>query len=194
MDLTTTTRVQSLLESGGASVAQHTTLLGDIVSATSARVEEYLGRAAQSASRTEYFDTEPSLFRVVLAAYPVTTVSLVRYDPTRAWDASSEIAATEYAVDTDRGFLSFERYGFAVAARGLKITYTGGMAASTAAFIAAYPALAFAVDLQVASLMQRRLSLGATSTSAGGGSKSFQGGYDLLPEVRATLDLYRRRG
>ena len=192
MDLTTATRVQRLLESGGASVGQHVTLLGDIIPAVSARVEEYLGRSAEAASRTEYFDTEPSLFRVVLEGYPVSSVTSVRYDPLRVYDSSSEIAATEYAVNTARGIISFERVGFVVAARGLKITYTGGMAADTAAFVAAFPAVAHACDLQVAALIQRRLALGATSVNAGGGSKAWVGGYDLLPEVRSILDLYRR--
>lgn len=193
MDLTTVARVQSLLESGGASVSQHTGLLGDIVTATSARVEEYLGRDAQVASRTEFFDSEPSLFRIVLSAYPVTSVAGIWYDPVRAYDSSSQIAASEYAVDTDRGFVSFDRMTFVVAPRGIKITYTAGMASNTAGFVTAYPAIAHAVDLQAASLIQRRLSLGATSTSAGGGSKSYVGGYDMLPEVKAILDLYRRR-
>lgn len=192
MDLTTTTRVQTLLESGGATVSQHAALLGDLVPAVSARVEEYLGRSAQTASRTEYFDTEPSLFRVVLTAYPVTTVSLVRYDPLRVYDSASEIDSTEYAVDTDRGFISFDRVGFSVAMRGLKVTYTGGMAANTAAFVSAFPAIAHACDLQIASLIQRRLSLAATSANAGAGSKAYVGAYDLLPEVKSTLDLYRR--
>lgn len=192
MDLTTTARVQRLLESGGASVGQHATLLGDLIPAVSARIEEYLGRGAETTSRTEYFDTEPTLFRVVLHAYPVSSVAQVRYDTLRVYDSSAEVASSEYAVDTDRGFISFDRYGFVVAARGLKVVYTGGMAATTDAFVAAFPAIAHACDLQVASLIQRRLALGATSVNAGGGSKAWVGGYDLLPEVKAILDLYRR--
>lgn len=193
MDLTTSARVQRLLESGGASVGQHAALLADLIPGVSARMEEYLGRVAQSGSRVEYYDAEPGLVRILLDAYPISSVTDLRYDPVRAYDASSVVSSSEYAVDLDRGIVTFDPgQRWQVAPRAIRVSYSGGMAANTNAFIAAFPALAHAADLQTANLIQRRLALGTSSIYSGG--KAFAGGYELLPEVTAILDLYRRRG
>lgn len=193
MDFTTAARIQRLLESGGAASGAHTTLLADLIPGVSARLEEYLGRGAKSEARTDYFDAEPGLVRVVLDAFPVASLTSVRYDTGRTFAAPSDLPASVYTLDSARGILTFDRANFVVSPRAIQVAYTGGMAADTNAFITAFPALAHAADLQVASLIQRRLSLGASSVNAGGGSKAWVGGYDLLPEVRSILDLYRRR-
>ena len=72
------------------------------------------------------------------------------------------------------------------------MVYTGGMAADTTAFVAAYPDIASAVDQQVAYFWHQRNTLGLSSVSGDAGNVS-PGADSLLPSVKRTLDIYRRR-
>ena len=73
----------------------------------------------------------------------------------------------------------------------MQVTYTGGLATSTANLITAYPDLAQACDLQVAYLHRRRLSAGG-NFSVGQSSTQYTGDYDLLVDVQKTLNKYMR--
>ena len=74
----------------------------------------------------------------------------------------------------------------------LRVIYAGGMAADEDAFIAAFPDIADACDMQVIAHYQRRSQLGAQGVSIGGGNVSYTGPLKLLPEVRAILAKHRR--
>lgn len=195
MDMTTTARVQALLESGGASAAANTALIGTLIANVSARVAERLGRAVLVGAQTEVFATDYDMRAVLLHAFPVSAVASVRYSEAlpRAWTAAEDVSDGLYTVDLERGIVWFDGATFDRIPRSLEVKYTGGMAANAAAFVAAYPDLAHAVDLEVAHLFRRRMALGGTAQSAGAGSTTYTGPYTMLPEVLDAINLHRRR-
>lgn len=200
MDLTTVVRVKKVI-----SQAAETPSLGSVdlevqalVTAVSSMAEAYMGRVALAAAQTEYFDVEPGrrLFR--LRAFPVTTLTSIHFDPDQAWGADTLLAATEYAspVFSPIGALALRRD--LVEPDGdrepaaLRVVYTGGMAASTAAFIVAFPDIAAALDVQIASAYHNRNALGmASALLPGGGSMAPLPDFWIAP-VRAVLDRHRR--
>lgn len=199
MDLTTTERVRTLLMGGGmdagtALEASSLAAVAQILVSVSAAAESYLDRNVQSGvSRTEYFDVRCDRMVYPLRAYPVASITGVWYDTTQAFAAATALSSSYYFSPTldDRGLLRLKSplqpyYDMAPAA--LKITYTGGMAATTTAFVAAFPDLAAAVDRQVIYEWKRRNDMGSLSVSGDGGTVT-------IPEVhllRSTLEILDR--
>jgi uncharacterized phiE125 gp8 family phage protein len=193
MDLTTVTRVKAHLEEGEsfppAGAAE--TLLTALVGLYSALVETRLGRLALTTARTTQLDVLPRQARFSLPAYPVTSVTSVHHDVLRGFDATTLLDTDDYYCELASGILTVE-YPLLPGDGVLKVVYTGGMAATTAAFVVAYPELAAAVDLAVVAHYQRRKALGAHGLNAGAGSLSFSGALELPPEVVRIVESYRR--
>lgn len=155
MDLTTATRVAAILIPGSTPTQQYSAVIAPFITMVSGMIENYLNRNITIAEYTEYFDVNLSdrVFR--LRAYPVTSVSTVRYDTEQVWDSSTIITPDQYRspVYDPNGLLTLVA-GRAVplgfAARALKVTYTGGMATNTANFIANFPVIATIADRMVA--------------------------------------------
>lgn len=192
MDLTTTTRVRTLLEGGGIQQANLATLIAQAITDVSGYVERYLDRGAQVGARVEILDVQPLAQAFRLYGYPVTSFTDIRHDTGRGFAASTVVPSTAYVRDDTNGWVTFDRYFLADGPGVLRIAYSGGMAADTASFVAAFPAIASAVDQQVAALIQRRHSLSGQNVSAGNMSAGFVGAYDLLPSVTQVLNEYRR--
>lgn len=201
MDLTTTTRVANLVNAGGTAPASFNTTVAILIATVSSAVEKYLDRGISIAGRTEYFDTTNDQRVFALKAYPVTSVEGVWFDEEQEWGADTELDSSEYRspVYDPRGLLTLSvpqkiyiSPGVDVAYRSMKVTYTGGMASNTAAFISAFPDIAGAVDHQVAYLWHRRNELGLASVSGDAGSVSI-GADSWLPWVKVVLEQYRRR-
>ncbi len=197
MDVTTKARVQAILASGGQQTAPLDALIPVLIADVSARFERYVGRKFEQTSRTERFDADPTISRFFLDAYPVASVARVEYDPDRDFGSTGEVLTEndDFVTDAECGIVFLE--GFVQSRpyrQAWEVEYTGGLAANVAALVTAYPELAHAADLQVAYLARRRQSLGGSATAAGAGSATYVGAYELLPEVKAILDLFRRRG
>lgn len=201
MDLTTTTRVANLVNAGGTAPASFNTTVALLITSVSVAVEKYLDRVIQTATRTEYFDVTNDQRVFALKAFPVSAVTGVWFDEEQTWGSDTEMGTDEWRspVYDPRGLLTlavpqkvYITPGVDVAYRSLKVTYTGGMAADTNAFVAAYPDVAGAVDFQVAYLWHRRNELGLASVSGDAGSVSI-GADAWLPWVKIVLEQYRRR-
>lgn len=192
MDLTTAARVRALLEGGGISQASLDTLITQAITEVSALVERLLDRQVLVAAVVETLDVEPLAGRFRLRAFPVTAWTDARHDVARAFGSDTVLPATAYAREDERGWLVLDQYELTPGPQVLRLSYTGGMAASTAAFISAYPDIAGAVDRQVASLVQRRHSLTAQAVNAGTMGASFQGAYDELAHLRGVLREHKR--
>lgn len=188
MDLTTATRHKTFADIAGSG---EDTLLGYLITAISAQVEDYLDRYAESTSRTVYLDVDEGQRFFVLRGYPVSSVTSVYNDSEWGFGASTLVASTEYTVLGPDGFLRFPYYELVAGPGALKVTYVGGMAANTAAFYAAFPAVELAVWAQVSYLFDKRKFLADTSASVAGSSVGFQVP-ELLPEVVGMLKPYRR--
>jgi hypothetical protein len=191
-DLTTQARAETAIKVGGAPMASATTGFADeLIAFYSAQAEGYLGRTVTTATYTEYFDVKPYRARFSLKAYPITTISQVTNDGTRAY-TTGDIDSDDYTHDPDTGVLSIDGTGLVTGVRALRVIYLGGMGTGTSTFVTSYPDIAGAIDMQVAYHFSRRSSLGRTAESMGPGSVSYQGAMDWLPHVKTVLDRHRR--
>lgn len=200
MDLTTSTRVATLVNASGSAPAAFTSTVGQLITAVSAAVESYLDRYAESGvSRTEYLPVTTGQMVFRLRAYPIASVTSVTFDIEQSF--ATALSSSDYMnpVYSNTGLLNM-RYplricdGYPDTMPGvLKVVYTGGMASSAANFITAYPDIAGAVDQQVAYLYHQRNNLGTSSVSGDAGSVS-AGADSWLPSVLDTLRRYRRLG
>lgn len=189
LDLTTVDRVISYMgsaNSGAAagvfSPANRTTLSG-MISAVSQDFENYCNRFFKSESRThsEVLDGDT----VFLPATPIASIESVMASASGRVADMVALASTEYDILPDSDGVVF--YSLDRGARVL-IAYTGGLAADTAALIAAHPALAGKCDLQVAMLWRRHNTADKTGMTLGGGNTSWNADYKMLEDVTDTLD------
>lgn len=185
IDLTNVTRVKAWKPIG---TSNYDTLFGYLIDYVSRRFEEYLARFTEVTSRTEYFDIPDGTRLLFLKGSPISSVTNVWNDNT--WSFDSEISSDRYTILGDDGMIGFD-HELTAGIRALKITYTGGMAADTDAFIAAFPDIAVAADMQVNYIFERRDELGASSQSIEGSSVSIAP-VELLPEVMQILDPHQR--
>lgn len=203
MDLTTVARADLLINPASSSTTEGSVpdhkvnTLRNLIIGVSAAAEKFLDRYAHKAVRTEYFDVRPYQRRFRLMGYPVTAVSRVNFDPDQGWAATEDIEAADYLspVYDECGVLEV-KYDLVTAGRGcsraLLVSYTGGMATDTEAFVKDYPDIAAAVDQQVAFLFHRRNDLGASSLTTERGTVSVPDVKPWLPAVRAVLVRHRR--
>ena len=198
MDLTTTARVAAIIAPGQTLSAATTAALAQLITSVSAAAEVVMDRHAQSASRTEYLTVEPGQRRFSLRAWPVSAVSSVNYDLDNAWTGTA-LSTDDYVspVYSPTGELVI-RYALLArehevdAPSALRVIYTGGMAADATAFIAAFPDIAEAVNMQVAHLWHLRTAPGISSVSGDGGSIG-DGSEAWVPRALELLKS-RRRG
>ena len=190
MDLTTTARLQDRLDIDSGDTAANT-LLARLISRVSGLVENYLNRSVLSTSRTYQTDVARGQGEIFLPAYPVSSITSIKNDVLRQFDASTVIDSGDYYLESTSGRVSFDVV--IVPGRGvLQVVYTGGMAEDTSSFITAYPDIAEAVDEQVAYHWMQRNRVGEVSQTTAGGSVSTVSLAALLPTVKGVLANHRR--
>lgn len=196
LDLTTVARVASRVKPGATSLGTaEDTLVGQLVAEVSAAMERYCGRTFTAGSVTQYFDVEDGQRDFPLDAYPMTAITSANYDPDRTFAAATDLDAEEYVAPTLTGSSLFHVKGGLPAARSaLKLVYTGGLAANTAAVVSNQAGLANACEKQVVHEYQRRLGMGTLSRGGDKGTDSIIQGTPFLPDVMLMLDQYRRFG
>ena len=204
MDLSTAERARVLLMGGGidagtALSSDASAALAQLLTGVSAACEGVMDRHAESGvSRTEYFDVYPGQRVFSLRAYPVASVTSVHFDPEQSFGSETALTvATDYAnpaLDVN-GFLILKTTLDAMTdyplPRALKVIYTGGMAASAAAFVTAFPDIAGAVDRQVIYEWKRRNDAGVVSVSDASGTVTIPE-LHLLRATREVLARHRR--
>lgn len=193
MDLTTSARVKSWLEGGGVSAGTaNDALISALIKAYSTLAEVYMGRETLAAERTDTLDVEEGQRVFFLRAWPVTDFESATDASDRDFDSALPIDTTDYVVDLERGVVEFDQYQPVAGRRTLQVVYTGGMALDTTAFIAAYPDVATALDMQIAYTLSRRDQLGAQNLSTQAGNIAWSGPIDWLPQAKQIMDLHRR--
>lgn len=177
MDLTTQERLIAVMGEQNWQ-AQYATFLAQIIAGVSKSVEKELRRHAEAVERTVQIDVNRHSRSISLKGYPITSVSLVQNDSSRAFGSGTNVDSTLYYVDLLAGIISFD-FELLWGPGAAKVTYTGGMAAGAdeetrrAAFIAAYPDLVMAIDQQIYYLWSRRDNPGVISKNPsdfGGGA------------------------
>jgi hypothetical protein len=194
MDLTTIQRVRLFLDGGGSSGFSSnvdSTLLSGMISSVSRQIEQFLGgRALETGSYTEYFNVQEGQSVFLLKAFPVSSITSVHNDAEGQYSNPIVISSDFYSINNGRAL--YLTWPLSPGHDGLKVVYTGGLAADTDALIAAAPDLALACDMQVAFLYKRRATLDLKSQTTEGGQTSFAS-ISLLPQVKQLLDAYRMK-
>ena len=204
MDLSTTERMRVLLmggnqDTGTAFTSDASAALAQLLTSVSAAVESLLDRYVLSGTvRTEYFDISPAQRVFSLRAYPVASITGAWFDTEQAFGTETALTSgTDFAnpVLDDGGLfilkVALDTQSDFILPRALKVTYTGGMAATAAAFVTAYPDLAAAVDRQCIHEWKRRNSPGALSEAGLGGTVTVPE-VNLLRSVREIINRHRR--
>lgn len=191
MNLSTVERVKAILEIPSTEETQDA-LLGQLLTQVSVAAEKRMKRRVQTGEVVETFDPFCGQRVLQLSAYPVTAVDVVAEDPLGVFDGDEvEIGEVNYRVNRTAGLLHLVSWEVDGNPQSLRVTYTGGMAATPSAFVTAYPDIAGAVDLQVAMLYRRLSTLGTTATSVAGQATSTQEPIRWLPYVADVLDAHR---
>jgi len=175
VDATTKERVRTILRME-AGYTDQDDLLSMLIVQASAQVEAWLGRDLLAGTKTEYFTVnDPAVRSLFLSSPPATSVTSVAYDPSGQWSGGeSTYDADDWILNADTGEL---RWRFAPAIDGTapadgfkswRVIYSGGLAATPEALVAAYPSIAFATDLQVAALYHRSADPQTEQRSYGG--------------------------
>lgn len=175
------------------------TLILEVLDEVCADVETYVGRHVQRMGRTETYRLRAFENVIKLVGYPVDSISEVKYhDRTDEWADVTATDAELYTLDSDTGTLRLRNEtpyhpGYA------RVTYTGGLVAAsgddadtvTAAFIAAYPNIAGAVDQQIVEVLRRRKTpTGSVQFGRSQSSQRYEMG--LLRDVRRRLNTLKR--
>ena len=192
LDFTTVARVASRLAPGSTSLSGNDTLVGQMIASTSAAMERWLGREALATAYVETFDVCEGQEHWPLKAWPVSAVTYVREDSERVWGSDTDVDADDYVSPVVTGDMWLTIPGGLAAGRAtLRVSYTGGMAATTTAFIAAYPDLALACEVQVSWDYLRRKDLGTVSKSGDKGAVALDPAAPFIPQVLSLLGQYR---
>lgn len=189
LDLTTVDRVIAYMgtANSGASAGVwspgNKDIIARMISTVSQDFENYCNRFFKSESRThsEVLDGDT----VFLPATPIASIASVMASASGRVADMAALASTEYDILPDGDGVVF--YSLGRGAR-VSIVYTGGLAADTAALIAAHPVLAGKCELQVAMLWRRHNTADKTGMTLGGGNASWNAEYKMLEDVSDTLD------
>lgn len=184
MDLTTLARVRLLIGNDDANETKHDGVLQQLITSISGEVCDALDRDVVTQERTQTFSPLFAQSIFPLRSYPVSSIASVVEASDRDFANGTTIAATDYVVD-DSGLLCIDRYAVSPGRGTLRVTYTGGMAATPAEFARAYPQIAGYVDNVVVMAWRGRDALGLQSLSMEGVSASWSGNrLDIASTVR----------
>lgn len=189
MLITTKDNVKSLLK---ITSTDEDVILNAVVLGVSAEFENYMDRKIESTARTEYYDIQPGQKIFSVPGYPISAVAGIWNDTERDFGSSTLIDSTSYTFLGTQGQIIIDDYTLMDGAKALKITYTGGMAATQAALQTAYPDLEFAARVQSCFAFKKKDRIGISAESVAGASISVDQKYELLPGVIAVLDKYKR--
>ena len=183
MDLTTKARVKELAVHGSTA---NDDWFDQVIAGVSAAIEAKLERYVEVASRTERFRANGIRRIFFLMGSPISSISGVT-------NGGSTLDTDAYRIHPEvEGAVEFLSPPSDIWDGGLEITYTGGMAADTAALIAAYPDLALAAEKEVLSLWQRKGQLAeVVSESYSGSTLAITKSMAWLPETLETIERYR---
>jgi hypothetical protein len=202
LDLTDLTTVKAFLNIGGSSAD---TALGYLIPYVSRRIERHCRRpdGFELKSRVEVVSRVPEIpagkaWGYSLKVAPVTSIASIIVDEDHAFTGTGATTLTDgddFTWSPEQGRVIFDGYRPPEGHRTVQITYTGGIAANTAALIANadHQDLVLAASLQVQYVYERRNSLGATSKTVNDSKTTTQPELALLKEVRELLAPWVRR-
>lgn len=177
--LTSRAAIKSLLNIEGPSLD---TEIDALILVASDKIAKYCGRddAMETRSRTEVHDVYPGQRVWQLLAWPVASISSVRFDPNRDFAAASALSTDNYHCDTEAGLLRTDYplhtgQVFGTGYGWLQVTYTGGVGDSLQAMRSYHASLELGCQLLIQYVQKRQaLGPGSVSASVGGASRALQ--------------------
>ncbi len=112
---------------GQSSSTTNDRLLLQYLGAVSKNIAAFCGRDFQLKSHTEYFDTEEETLEYFLKGFPVSAITSVAYDSTGLFDGSESTLTDPFPGVAGRSVVLPVDQPHAL--RGLRVIYTGGLAA-----------------------------------------------------------------
>ena len=110
----------------------HDEELSRLMPVVQAFIEAYCWRTFEVGTAVDYFTTEPRQTRILLRRPPVVSIASIYDDPLRVYGASTLVASTDYVVtNADAGIVDFTRELSSGTVFNLKVTYSGGYAATS---------------------------------------------------------------
>lgn len=171
---------------------QDAALLAQWITDVSDLIERHLGRWLEKKNRVEVQSTTLGSTVAFVMGYPIDEVTSIEEDPLGHF--SSVLPNVQFGQIADLGKLVFTGQPLVGGVGSLRISYRGGMAATTDLFVQAFPAIASAADSQIAYWYRRRHTDGLANvagTQAGGASVQGES-MQLTPGVVSMLDPFRR--
>ena len=206
LDFTTLARVRRAAGFSDDDLTQDA-WLASLISSVSFEMDGELRRFSKQEEQTEILPLWSPNRVLSLKGSPVldTPAPVVKAANDRDFTTSPTtlVRGQDFILENDTGILRFlltldgwtNSIGRVVGPTYIQAVYTGGFAATTAAFMSAYPDLAAAADVQVAYQFKR-----AKNNSMGGNlvvgpnSTNYNGAYDWLPSVRRSIALRKKHG
>ena len=186
--MTTAARVKALLE---LTTSPHDALLGQLITMVSLAAETRLKRTVLESAQVKQFSIDYGQRTIWLPAYPVLAAPAATFknDYMRGFGAGiAVIPVADYWLDLKTGKVTFDKHGMVWGDGVLQASWTGGMAPDTTNFIARFPQIAGAIEIQVADMFKRRDFLGVNAISSDGGGSVSAAPVRWLPMVSDVLD------
>lgn len=190
MDLTTIERVRA--RGDFESIAASDAVLEEFIVAVSKSVEELMARHVLEAERTEVVRVDRFKRTITLPGRPIVSVAELKVGTRPDLSSASATDATAYDVLLEQGQIRLN-WSPSYEPTYIEVTYTGGMALTTDAFVTAYPDIADAVDVEVIHRWNRRKTPGSESTTFGDGGVARTSAYGLHQHLRDVVGRYRIR-
>jgi hypothetical protein len=173
------------------------TLLNELIAEVSADAEEFMGRHVWQTERTEVYRVSLHQHMLSLKGSPIVSVTSVKYARSRDFTGVSALDTANYNADLELGMIEF-RENMPFAPGYVEVVYEGGMVAAAteavvpAAFIAAHPDLAGALDQEIVERV-RRMRNPSGSVMTKHGMTQQQRDLMLLRDVKRRLARHKRR-
>lgn len=162
-----------------------------LIPVVSRQIERYLGREIELKARVEDYSLRQFQRTVLLRNAPVTELTSVSFDPRARFDGSG---GNDFDVnlDPETGLLHILDELGEWGPNSLRVSYTGGIAATAEDVVANYPDIAHAANLQLGHILERRVNPGARRDVSAVGGATYTGEVDLLKYAKQLLHPYRR--
>lgn len=186
LDLTTLARLKTYAKIGAGAVpvpAATDDVLSSIITYVSQKFEQYCSRGFKVEPEVESRIMRGTLFPVF--RNPVASIAYVKAATSGRRTNLVTLASTQYEISPDGNSI---RVWDLPAGSLVEVSYTGGVAADTAAVIASHPVLEGACKMQAVNLWQRHSSPDKTGLTVVSGETHWEGQYEMLKDVKHDLD------
>lgn len=172
----------------GITDATQDSLLESIANRAYRVCEQYMNRKIKEATYTEYYDGDGTA-ELLLAQYPLVSVTSLFDDVDRDYGADTQIAATDFMLYKERGILRLDggdQAAFANGHQNVKIVYVAGYSAVPGELIDAL--------LQMIETMFNRAQTGGFTTASLGGKTETYDLSEIPPQVKRVLRHHKNHG